>query len=127
MQIQSAPLLDDIMKFKGGNIPWHYETVHTIPGEDMNRYEMIEEIKVAQVAMAAMSTCISTHDISEPTPILPNADGSFAPIDNLDTELESIHGHMDEFNDFLLCLKKLILIIFVEIYPKLSFDEHFTT
>ena len=67
MQIQSAPLLEQIRLHKGGNIPWHYETVHTIPGENMNRYEMIEEIKVAHVVMEEMSECISDHDISEPT------------------------------------------------------------
>ena len=74
MQIQSAPLIENLEKLKGGNIPWHFETVHTIPGVNMNRYEMIQEIQVAQEVMAEMSECISENDaaFNEPTKGLVN-------------------------------------------------------
>lgn len=48
-----------------------------------------------------------------------NADGTFAPIEELESELEKIHEHMDKFADFMNCLKAIDI---EEIHDHLGHD-----
>ena len=61
MAINSTHLIQSITDEHMGSIPYFFPLVHTIPGEDEPRYEMIEDIKAAEDVLVKMKSCMTQY------------------------------------------------------------------
>merc|ERR1712110_929774 len=103
MTINHEMLFDEIHEMHSGNVPYWTEQIHTIPGADMDRNDMMINIAQAQHAMGLMNTCKENHPYQEDT----LNDDIDLDNDQMQAELDHMNAELEKFKEFMHCLEDI--------------------